>query len=411
MLELGPIFRSLVHNKARFWLIALEVALTLAIVANCVNWMLDLRERYQRDTGYDEANVLVVHTEPWSEEFKDEEFVHTQREMDIERLSAHPGVIAVAGIHHTPLSGGGSATGRKPVGSEMDSLSAPYYVVTEDVVEAFGVEILEGRTFSQGDFDERRANEELEPDASQHYNVLLSKAMADGLYPDGDALGKQIESSGGERVNTIVGIIGEMHNSWPGWDKRDWVMLIPGRPGDDRRMRYAVRVEPEALETAYTEIEELMIAINPGRIVSVRTLAEIKKETFAVDNAMIKMLTGVILFLILVTSLGIVGLTASAVTQRTRQIGTRRALGATKVDIVRYFLVENWLITGFGLVFGVAMTYGLNYLLVHFTDVPKMDPVLLGGGVLLLWLTGVLAALAPALRATSVAPEVATRTI
>jgi putative ABC transport system permease protein len=99
------------------------------------------------------------------------------------------------------------------------------------------------------------------------------------------------------------------------------------------------------------------------------------------------------------------------VTQRTRQIGTRRALGATKVDIVRYFLVENWLITGFGLAFGVAATYGLNYLLVHVAEIPKMDPWLLVGGVLALWLTGVLAALVPALRATSVAPEVATRTV
>jgi putative ABC transport system permease protein len=176
-------------------------------------------------------------------------------------------------------------------------------------------------------------------------------------------------------------------------------------------MRYAVRLEPGAVASAYTEIEELMLAINPGRIASVRTLAEIKEETFASQGAMTKMLTGVIFFLLLVTSLGIVGLTASAVTQRTRQIGTRRALGATKVDIVRYFLVENWLITGFGLLFGVGMTYGLNYLLVQFSEMPKMDPLLLAGGVLMLWLTGVLAALAPALRATAVAPEVATRTI
>jgi putative ABC transport system permease protein len=410
-MELGPIFRSLVHNKARFWLIALEVALTLAIVANCVNWMLDLRAEYKRDTGMDEENVLIVQTEPWAAEFKDEEFVHVQREQDIDRLAAHPGVVAVAAIHQIPLSGGGSNTGRKPIGSEMDTLPAPYYIVTEDIVDALGTEIVEGRTFNQTDFDETRANEELDETTPQHYNIVVSKPFADAMYPDGDALGKQVQSNGGERVNTIVGIMREMHNSWMGWEERNQVMLIPGRPGDDRRMRYAVRVEPAAVSTAYTELEELMLGINPGRIVSVRTLAEIKKETFAADNAMMNMLTGVIFFLILVTSLGIVGLTASAVTQRTRQIGTRRALGATKVDIVRYFLVENWLITGFGLAFGVAATYGLNYLLVHVAEIPKMDPLLLVGGVLLLWLTGVLAALVPALKATSVAPEVATRTV
>ena len=139
-MELGPIFRSLVHNKARFWLIALEVALTLANVANCVNWMLDLRSEYKRDTGIDEANVLIVHTEPWAAEFKDEEFVNTQREQDIERLAAFPGVLGVAGLHQIPLSGGGSNTGRRPIGSEMDTLPAPYFVVTEDVIDALGVE-------------------------------------------------------------------------------------------------------------------------------------------------------------------------------------------------------------------------------------------------------------------------------
>ena len=410
-MEIGPILRSLMHNKARFWLIALEVALTLAIVANCVNWMLDLRYEYNRPTGIDEEQVLVIHTEPWAQEFKDEEFIHVQREQDLERLESHPGVIAAAAMHQIPLSGGGSSTGRKPLGSEMDTLAAPYFVVTQHFLDAMGVELAAGRDFTQADFDERLANEEKGDTEQQHYNVILTKAMADAYFPDGDALGQQIQSANAERVNTIVGIVDEMHNSWPQWDKRDWAMLIPGRPGSDRRMRYAVRVEPGAVTTAYTEIEELLLGINPGRIVSVRTMAETKAESFEVADAMMKMLSGVIFFLVLVTSLGIVGLTSSAVAQRTRQIGTRRALGATKVDIVRYFLVENWVITGFGLLFGVVLTYGLNYALVQATDVPKMDAGLLLGGMLLLWVSGVLAALAPAIKATTVAPEVATRTI
>ena len=98
-------------------------------------------------------------------------------------------------------------------------------------------------------------------------------------------------------------------------------------------------------------------------------------------------------------------------TQRTRQIGTRRALGASKGDIISYFLIENWMITGFGLLFGLVLTYGLNYALVSFADGAKIDLKLLIAGSLLLWLTGVVAALAPAVRATSVSPEVATRTV
>jgi putative ABC transport system permease protein len=227
----------------------------------------------------------------------------------------------------------------------------------------------------------------------------------------GAALAKKIQRDGGERVNTIVGIMTTMHNSWPSYTKKDHVMLIPGRPGDGDRMRYAVRVESDAIESVYTGLEEMMLGLNPGRIVRVETMREIKDETHQTNNAVVKMLTGVIGLLILVTSFGIVGLTSSSVAQRTRQIGTRRALGATKGDIVRYFLVENWVITGFGLLFGIGMTYGLNYLLVQVADTPKMDFNLMIGGVVVLWVTGVLAALAPALRATSVSPEVATRSV
>ena len=411
-MEIGPIIRSLLHNKARFWLIAVEVALTLAIVANCVNWMLDLRDKYEADTGMDIENVLIVHTEPWAPEFKEDDFIDATRERDLDRLNGFSGVIAAAGIHQIPLSGGGSNTGRKPLGAEMDTLPAPYFVVTERILDSLGIELLLGRTFNQGDYDERLANEELEDQtASQHYNVILSKPMADAMYPDGDALGKQIQSSNGERVNTIVGVMKTMHNSWPSWSKRDHVMLIPGKPGSAGRMRYAVRVEPEALESIYTELEGLMLGLNPGRIVSVRTMAEIKNETYQVNNAVVKMLSGVIGLLIVVTSLGIVGLTSSSVAQRIRQIGTRRALGATKGDIVRYFLVENWVITGFGLLFGIGMTYGLNFLLVKVADTPKMDFALLLAGIALLWVTGVVAALAPALKATAVSPEVATRSV
>jgi putative ABC transport system permease protein len=122
-------------------------------------------------------------------------------------------------------------------------------------------------------------------------------------------------------------------------------------------------------------------------------------------------LTAVIFLLVTVTSIGIIGLTSFSVTERTRQIGTRRALGATRVDIVRHFLVENWMITGFGLALGLGLTIGLNVALTNAADAPKMDWYLLLGGTVLLWGTGIVAALLPAIRASKVAPEIATRTV
>ena len=410
-MQFGPIFRALMHNKSRFWLITVEVALTLAIVVNCINMMLDIRYDYIKPSGYDEENIIVVYTEPFAPEFKEDGFVDEMRREDLRRLRAMPGVVAAAGIHQVPLSGSGSATGRKPLGAEMDSLGAPYFVVTQGALETFGVELVAGRDFQPGDWDyDQDAYEAGEPERG----VILSQALADDLFPEGNAVGSLIQSSSGERVNPVIGVVAQMQNSWPGSENLDGrVMLFPGKPGGGgvMGMRYMVRTEPGAVEAVFADLEGLMREGYADRVIRIETLMEVKADNFSGQLGVSKLLTSVIVLLVLVTALGIVGLTSFSVTQRIRQIGTRRALGASKGDIVRYFLVENWMITGFGLLFGLALTYGLNYALVSFADGAKLDLKLVAAGALLLWLTGILAALIPAIRATNVAPEIATRTV
>jgi len=407
-MHFGPILRSLMHNKTRFWLITLEVALTLAIVVNCVNVTLDFRAQYTHPSGVDEENLVIVSTQPFAPEFKEDEFVENLEREDLDVLRAFPGVRDAMATTSVPLSGGGSATGRKPLDSELEGQTAPYYVVSDHVVDSLGIELVAGRMFEPGDFE----LEENEDGDIPHRNVLLTQKLADLLFPDGDALGKTIQNDEGQLTETIVGIVSDMDNSWPDWvEGRKRVLFRPGQPGSDRRMNYIVRAEDGARDSVVASIVERVLKTNPGRIVKVETLDEYREDFYEAQLAMIKMLSAVSLLLVLITSLGIVGLTAFSVTQRTRQIGTRRALGATKGDIVRYFLVENWMITSIGLLVGAALTFGLNIALVSIADAPKLDWPLLVIGMALLWVTGVAAAFVPALRATNVAPEVATRTV
>jgi putative ABC transport system permease protein len=407
-MELGPIFRALMHNKSRFWLIALEVALTLAIVANCINVMLDMRAEFFKPSGIDEESLLVVYTEPFAPEFKDEDFVDSLREEDLVRLQSFPGVIEAAGFHQIPLSGSGSSAGRRPLGSAMEAETMPFFVVTERAVETLGVELLEGRSFTATDFDyDREAYDNGEPVRP----VILNLSLAKKLFPEESAVGKVIQNEEGEVAETVIGVIGTMLNSWPTSSIGEDVMLLAGEPGNEYRMRYMVRTHPEDVESVYAELEGLMREVEPGRVVTIRTLDEVKRRQFVANLAVIKILTTIIFLLVAVTSIGIVGLTSFSVTERTRQVGTRRALGATRGDILRHFLVENWMITGFGLAVGAILTLGLNYALTNIADAPKMEIGLLLGGVVLLWFTGILAALLPAIRATRIAPEIATRTV
>ena len=123
------------------------------------------------------------------------------------------------------------------------------------------------------------------------------------------------------------------------------------------------------------------------------------------------MLVGVIAALLLVTALGIIGLASFWVQQRRRQIGIRRALGATRGDILRYFQTENFLIVTGGIVLGMALAFGLNLMLMKLYELPRLPLYYLPIGALVLWGLGQLAVLAPALRAAAVPPVVATRSV
>jgi putative ABC transport system permease protein len=123
------------------------------------------------------------------------------------------------------------------------------------------------------------------------------------------------------------------------------------------------------------------------------------------------MLVGVIAALLLVTALGIVGLASFWVQQRRRQIGIRRAIGATRGDILRYFQTENFLIVTIGIVLGMLLAYVLNLLLMTHYELPRLPLYYLPVGALVLWGLGQLAVLGPALRAAAVPPVVATRSV
>jgi putative ABC transport system permease protein len=135
------------------------------------------------------------------------------------------------------------------------------------------------------------------------------------------------------------------------------------------------------------------------------------QRTYSGDIAMVKILGSVICILSAVTGLGIVGMAWFSVSQRRKQIGTRRALGARRGDIIRYFMVENWLITSMGLVLGVAGAFMLNWALDTEYQTGRMPVYYLAMGVLMLWLLGQVAALLPARRAANIPPALATRSV
>ena len=157
----------------------------------------------------------------------------------------------------------------------------------------------------------------------------------------------------------------------------------------------------------------MLASSNRGRIIrGLRTMDETRERSYRGDASMVKMLIFTIVLLLLVTSLGIVGLASFSVSRRTKQIGTRRALGASKGAIAAYFMTENLLISTVGVLLGAVLTIALNMFLVETFDLDSVSMIIMVPVAMLLLIgVGQLASFGPARRAASVPPAVATRTI
>ena len=210
-------------------------------------------------------------------------------------------------------------------------------------------------------------------------------------------------------------MIERLQAPWVGWDKVEQAMLVPQYDHgefDASSSRYLVRTEPGRRDEIMKEAERKLGEVNSGRIVrGLRSIEEVRGESYRQDRAMTVVLTTVIFSLLAVTGLGIVGMVSFWVTRRIKQIGTRRALGARRFDIRRYFMIENLIVVGIGIALGLLLTYGFNLWLMKHYELPRLAWYYAPVGALTVLLLGQLAVFGPATRATRVSPAVATRTV
>jgi len=400
--EIRPIVSALRRSPTGAILVALQIALALAITVNSLYIIGQRLERIGRDPGIDMANTFAVAFAPVGRTFNAEV---AMRE-DLRVLRSLPDVVAATTINAIPLSGGGSATGyfSQPGEKGVQSV-ANYFEVDEQGIPTLGVKLVAGRNFDASVVTKPARNS-----SGFVAEVILTRAMAEELFPGQDALGKTVYDNLSHPAR-VIGIIDKMHGSWPSWEKLDHVALHPVI-ADEQQAKYLVRAKPGQRDAMMKLAEERLNAVDNGRIIThVRSLEYVAAGSYADDRAMAVYLTVVIGLLLGIAALGIFGLAAFNVSTRTKQIGTRRALGARRSDVVRYFLVENWLITTVGVVVGCLLALLLGYWLSTTFELPRLKLYYLVFGALGLWCVGLAAALVPARRAAGVSPAVATRTV
>jgi putative ABC transport system permease protein len=392
-------------NKVGAILIALQIAVTMSIIVNSVYIIVERSKEMQRESGVDTANSFYLSSLGFTPDYN---AIITVEE-DLKLLRSLPGVVDAIQMNAVPMSGSGWSMGlQTQAGAEFDGVGTAVYMVDEHGLNALDVALIAGENFSATDIGVRTTGQVEWPN-----KTIITQAMADKLFPDDgwqSAVGKTVYINDLEPL-VIVGIIDQLQAPWVGWDNVENVMLSPERM-DFKGTRYFIRTEAGARDDLMKQVEELLAQSNDGRLIrGMRSLQEAQERSYRSHAAMIKILSTVMVILIIVTGLGIVGLASFSVNQRKKQIGTRRALGATQLAIVRYFMLENFLISTVGVVLGAILTIGLNILLVNVFSLARIEWFYIPIGMLVLWIVGQVAVLGPAKKAANIPPALATRTV
>jgi putative ABC transport system permease protein len=402
--NIRPIASALWRNRTGAFLVAIQIAIGLAVLVNAVYVVKQRVELIGRPNGMDSANMIWVASAGFAKDY-DYEAAYTQ---DLATLRGLPGVKAASLFSNIPLSGGGSSSGYQARPGEpnpKETVPANKYDVDEHAIAALGVKLIAGRPFEAHEILPASETYEDSPQA------IVTKAFAKEMFPkDENFLGKTFYN-GLSEPTIIVGVIDHMQGAWVGWDKLDNIVLFP-RVKNGPTSIYLVRTEPGRRDGVMRDIEAKLGDSNPGRLLRwVRPFDYFIHQSYLDDRNMAIFLVSVTSALLAITALGIFGLATFNVSTRIRQIGTRRAVGARRIDIVRHFLVENWMVTTAGIVAGCGAALGIGYWISVEYEMPRLDLYFLVGGVLTIWVIGLAAALQPSRRASRISPAVASRTV
>jgi putative ABC transport system permease protein len=403
-MEMRPILSAMRRNKFGALLIATQMAVTLAFLANALTLVEQRIAWSDRPSGLDEADIFVMHNEMVDHPGD----LAARQAADMDALRALPGVADAYTTNMYPLEGGGwiETVNLTPEQKTPTAFTA-HYMGDEHALSTMGVKLIAGRNFSADEVANRT-----DTDTPRASGFIISKALAAKVFPGGDALGKTIYVENDKPV-PIIGIVDRLQGPmtiatglYSTFAENS--VLTPYRLIGESSV-YMVRARPGQRDAVMKSAESRLFSIDGNRILKSRSMEQVRADAYRGAHGLIVLLSAICTALLVVTAFGIIGLTSYWVAQRRQQIGIRRALGATRQAIVRYFQTENFMIAAAGAVIGIAFAIALNLWMVHSFEMVRMDNSRALAGAIIILLLGQSAVLWPALRAASIPPALATR--
>jgi putative ABC transport system permease protein len=399
----NPILQGIARHRAIAVLLSLQVVLAFAIASNAMFMLVRSTQLMRQPSGMDEDAVLLVDA-PRSREPVNA----ADRDATLAALAALPGVHGAIAVDALPFGYELSdSLHRSDQADGGEGIQASIFGATPGALRTLGLRLEAGRDFDAGEYVDGAEGAGLD----QAPAAIVSHALAMQLFGTAGVLGKTIRTDAGHPLR-IVGVIEHLMRAQPlaaAEHGTEHAVLVPVAPRTDF-MAYALRGEPGDMQRIAGEAGQVLArnGDTPGPD-AVRTLAQAREQYFRHELDDTRLLAGAMLVLLMVTAIGIGGLASFWVRKRNRASGIRRALGATRGAIIRHFLVENMLVVAAGNGAGVLAALALNRLLVSQFEFARLPPAYLAVGAIVLWITGLVAILPPALRAATVMPATALR--
>ncbi|MDY4294361.1 MULTISPECIES: FtsX-like permease family protein [unclassified Xanthomonas] len=406
-MDIRPILSTLRRHKTAAALIVLEIALACAIVCNALFLIGNRIETLHRPSGIAESELVTISLGGIGQQVN----AAARTREDLAALRALPGVRNATVLNQVPFVhySWNTSLSLTP-DQERPTLNAAQYMAEEGTLKTLGLKLVAGRDFAPDEYMDLEAAQTDKRIQEKGTAIILNRATAEKMFPGQNALGKTVYT--GPVGARVVGIVETLARptAASGLAEIDYAMLLPFRLSYTDGL-YVLRVtDPARRQEVLNAATAALMKVDSSRLVlKQQTYSEIRDAYFQGDRAMVWLLGAVCVALLVVTALGIVGLASFWVQQRTKQIGIRRALGATRGQILRYFQTENFLLASTGIVLGMLLAYAINQWLMGKYELPRLPLSYLPIGAVALWLLGQLAVFAPARRAADVPPAVATR--
>jgi putative ABC transport system permease protein len=390
-------------DRVRKVLVVADLAIALVLLAGAGLMLETVARLMSVNPGFNPSGVLTLQFSLVGEAYREDAAVLRFQNRLLEEVKALPGVEAAALTGQIPLGGNHDTWGFHVEGrsrpNPAEDPSVERYSVSPGYFDLLQIPLKRGRLFTDAD------------DATAPPVVVVSETTARSLWPGEDPVGARVRVGGARApFRSVVGIVGDVHHYQLGESALPQ-MYLPQSQITDSFLVLAVRTDPSSVAALPRVIRSVVRSMDPAvPVYDVSPLSDLVRRSYAAREFVLVLLSGFAIVALLLAAVGLYGVISYTVSQRTREVGLRVALGARPSDIRRMVFGEGVPVVAVGLTAGLAFALVLTrYLESLLYGVRAADPVAHALAVLVLALVAAGAHVGPVRRALRVDPAVALR--